>query len=199
MPRRSIAQVDADRTVTLRAAVELASVIGLEGLSIGRLADELGMSKSGLVGRFGNKQSLQLATLELAVETFRAVVYEPAIVEPAGRARLVAICEGWIRYLGEPCFAGGCFLTSASVEFDSRAGPIHDAVRLALDRWQRVLETEAAIAVASGELAGDGDPADVAFTLNAIAVGTNCDYQLRRDPRALERGRRAMASLLAPA
>jgi AcrR family transcriptional regulator len=191
--------VDADRTATLGAAVELASVIGLEGLSIGRLADELGMSKSGLVGRFGNKQNLQLATLELAVETFRAVVYEPAIVEPAGRARLVAICERWIRYLGEPCFAGGCFLTSASVEFDAREGPIHDAVRVALDRWQRVLETEAAIAVDSGELAGNCDPADVAFTLNAIAVGTNCDYQLRRDPRALERGRRAMASVLAPA
>jgi len=198
MPRRSVAQVDADRTVTLRAAVELASVIGLEGLTVGRLADELGMSKSGLVGRFGSKQNLQLATLALAVEMFRAVVYEPAIDKPAGRARLVAICEGWIGYLGEPCFAGGCFLTSASVEFDAREGPIHDAVRVALDRWQRVLETEAAIAVSSGELADDGDPADVAFTLNAIAVGTNCDYQLRRDPRALQRGRRAMASVLAP-
>lgn len=199
MPRRSVAQVDADRGVTLRAAVDLASVIGLEGLTVGRLADELGMSKSGLVGRFGNKQNLQLATLELAVEMFRATVYEPAIVEPAGRARLVAICERWIGYLGEPCFPGGCFLTSASVEFDAREGPIHDAVRVALDRWQRVLEAESAIAVAAGELADEGDPADVAFTLNAIAVGTNCDYQLRRDPRALERGRRAMAAMLAPA
>src|SRR5258705_869457 len=100
MPRRSVAQVDADRAVTLRAAVELASVIGLEGLTVGRLADELGMSKSGLVGRFGNKQNLQLATLELAVDTIRTAVYEPAIVEPARRERRVAICEGWIRVQG---------------------------------------------------------------------------------------------------
>jgi AcrR family transcriptional regulator len=177
--------------------VDLASVVGLEGLTIGRLAEKLDMSKSGLLGRFGSKEQLQLATLGLAVAVFRDAVYEPAAAEPAGRARLRAICDGWIRYLGEPCFPGGCFLTTASVEFDAREGAIRDAVELAVDRWLRVLEAEAGTAVAAGELPSDTDPAELAFTLNALAVGTNCDYQLHGERRALELGRRAMASVLA--
>jgi AcrR family transcriptional regulator len=196
MPRRIASQVDADRALTLRAAVDLASVVGLQGLTIGGLAEGLGMSKSGLVGRFGSKEQLQLATLDLAVEMFLLAVYEPAAVEPAGRARLLAICDRWIRYVGEPCFPGGCFLTTASVEFDAREGAVHDAVKRALGRWLRVLAAEAATAVAAGELPRDTDPADVAFTLNALAVGTNCDYQLHRDARALVRGRRAMTAAL---
>ncbi len=197
MSRRLASQVDADRALTLRTAVDIASVVGLEGLTIGGLAETLGMSKSGLVGRFGNKERLQLATLDLAVDMFRVAVYEPAAIEPAGRARLLAICDGWIRYIGEPCFPGGCFLTTASVEFDAREGPVHDAVKLALNRWLRVLDTEAATAVTAGELPSETDPAEVAFTLNALAVGTNCDYQLHGDVRSLERGRRAMATVLA--
>ncbi len=197
MPRRSASQVDADRDLTLRTAVDLASVVGLEGLTIGQLAERLEMSKSGLVGRFGNKERLQLATLDLAGDMFRQAVYEPAATEPAGRARLRAICDAWIRYLGAPCFPGGCFLTTASVEFDGRKGPVRDAVALALKRWLRVLEAEAETAVTAGELSSDTDPAEVAFTLNALAVGINCDYQLHGDARALELGRRAMASMLA--
>jgi AcrR family transcriptional regulator len=192
-----MAQVDADRALTLRAAVDLASVVGLEGLTVGGLAERLGMSKSGLVGRFGSKQQLQLATLELALDEFRAVVYDPATSAAAGRARLLAICDRWIGYLGEPCFPGGCFLTTASVEFDARQGAVHDAVRLALSRWLSVLEAEAARAVAAGELPSETDPATVAFALNALAVGTNCDYQLHGDPATLERGRRAMGAVLA--
>ncbi|HEY3827821.1 MAG TPA: TetR/AcrR family transcriptional regulator [Solirubrobacteraceae bacterium] len=196
MPRRSAAQVDTDRALTLRAAVDLASVVGLEGLTIGRLAEQLGMSKSGLAGRFDSKEQLQLAALDLAVDMFRAAVYEPAAVEPAGRARLLAICDRWIDYVGEPAFPGGCFLTTASVEFDARRGAVHDAVKLALSRWLRVLEAEAATAVAAGELPSDTDPAEVAFVLNALAVGTNCDYQLHHKARALDHGRRAMAAVL---
>jgi AcrR family transcriptional regulator len=178
-------------------AVDVASVVGLEGLTIGRLADKLGMSKSGLAGRFENKERLQLATLELAVDMFQATVYEPAAGEPAGRTRLSAICDRWISYIGEPCFPGGCFLTTASVEFDARDGAVHDAVKRAMSRWLRVLEAEAATAVRAEELPSDTDPAEVAFALNALAVGTNCDYQLHRDERSLKHGRRAMAAVLA--
>ncbi len=128
---------------------------------------------------------------------FRESVYEPAAAAPPGRARLLAICERWIEYLGEPVFPGGCFLTTASVEFDAREGAVHDAVAAAMRRWLGVLEAEAARAIAAGELAADADPAELAFTLNALAVGTNCDYQLHGDARALERGRRAMAAALA--
>ena len=102
MPRRSSTQVAGSRADTLDAAVELASVVGLEGLTIGRLADRLGMSKSGLVGRFGSKEQLQLAALELAADMFRRAVYEPAAGQPAGLRRLNAICDAWIEYLSDP-------------------------------------------------------------------------------------------------
>jgi AcrR family transcriptional regulator len=182
MARRSATQVAQSRGETLDAAVALASEIGLEGLTIGGLADQLQMSKSGLIGRFGSKQELQLATLELAAETFGRTVYEPAAAEPAGLRRLQAICDAWIAYLRRPPFPGGCFLTTASVEFDARPGP--------------VIEREAKAAVEAGELPAATDPKDVAFTINALAVGANCEYQLHHDPRTLDRARRAMGAVL---
>jgi AcrR family transcriptional regulator len=198
MARRSATQVADSRAQTLDAAVELASVIGLEGLTIGRLAEQLEMSKSGLVGRFGSKEQLQLAALNLAAEAFRDVVYEPAATQPSGLARLNAICDAWIAYLRDPPFSGGCFLTTASVEFDARPGPVNQAVKAIMHRWLGVLEREATAAIELGELAPDADGSDIAFTINALAVGANCHYQLHRDPHALTRARHAMARVLAP-
>jgi AcrR family transcriptional regulator len=199
MPRRSTAEVAASRAETLDAAVQLASTHGLEGLTIGRLADRLDMSKSGLVGRFGSKQQLQLAALDEAADIFRRVVYDPASAEPRGLQRLTAICDAWIEYLGDPPFSGGCFLTTASVEFDARPGPVNDAVKSVMRGWLGVLERQAATAIGNGELPPDTDPVDIAFTLNALAVGANCDFQLHHDLRSLERARRAMAAVLSPA
>ena len=196
MARRSAIEVEGSRAETLDAAVELASVVGLEGLTIGRLADDLGMSKSGLVGRFGSKEQLQLAALEQAAEVFRRTVYEPAAAAPPGLARLEAICDAWVAYLRRPPFSGGCFLTTAMVEFDARPGPVNDAVRKVMRRWLGVLEREASTAIENGELAAGTDPKDVAFTINALAVGANCDYQLNRNQRSLERVRRAMGAVL---
>ena len=197
MPRRSATQVAVARSDTLDVAVELASVVGLEGLTIGHLAEALEMSKSGVVGRFGSKEQLQLATLQLASETFRELVYAPAAAEPAGLARLNAICEAWIAYLGDPPFSGGCFLTTASVEFDARPGPVNEAVKLVMTRWLRALRQDARTAIENGELSRDADPADIAFAINALAVGANCHYQLHRDRDALKRARRAMGRVLA--
>lgn len=196
MARRSAIQVDGSRARTLDAAVELASVVGLEGVTIGRLAERLEMSKSGLVGRFGSKEQLQLAALELAVDIFRRAVYEPAAPHPPGLRRLSAICDAWVDYLGHPPFPGGCFLTTASVEFDARPGPINQAVRDVMNRWLQVLEREATAAIENGELAQATDPKDIAFTINALAVGANCHYQLHRDRPALKRARRAMGLVL---
>lgn len=194
--RRSITDVEGSRAQTLDAAVQLASIVGLEGLTIGRLAGELEMSKSGLVGRFGSKEQLQLAALEEAAETFRRIVYEPAAGQPAGLRRLSAICDAWIGYLGDPPFAGGCFLTTASVEFDARRGPVNDAVKRVMRQWTRLLEREARTAVEQGELPPTTDPKDVAFAINALGVGANCDFQLHRERGALKRARRAMAAVL---
>jgi AcrR family transcriptional regulator len=196
MPRRSASQVAGSRAETLDAAVQLASVVGLEGLTIGRLAERLDMSKSGLVGRFGSKKQLQLAALRLAADVFTRVVYQPAASEPSGLRRLNAICDAWIAYLRRPPFPGGCFLTTASVEFDARPGPVNDEVKRVMNQWLGELERQARIAVEQGELPSDTDPKDVAFTINALAVGANCDFQLHRDARALRRARRAMAAVL---
>src|SRR6185312_12755848 len=143
MPRRSSTQVAGSRADTLDAAVEIASVVGLEGLTIGRLAEDLGMSKSGLVGRFGSKEKLQLATLELAADMFRRHVYAPAASRPRGLRRLNAICDAWVSYLGDPPFPGGCFLTTASVEFDGRPGAVNEAVKTVMHAWLGALEREA--------------------------------------------------------
>jgi len=196
MPRRSATEVAGSRAQTLAAAVQLASVVGLEGLTIGRLADRLGMSKSGLVGRFGSKQQLQLATLDQAADIFQHTVYEPVSGAPPGLARLNAICDAWVAYLARPPFPGGCFLTTAMVEFDGRPGPVNDAVRKLMRRWLTILEREAKTAIEAGELPAETDPKDVAFTINALAVGANCDFQLNRNPASLKRVRRAMAAVL---
>src|SRR5437763_3406727 len=187
MPRRSATEVAGSRAQTLAAAVQVASIAGLEGLTIGRLADRLGMSKSGLVGRFGSKEQLQLATLDQAADIFSHTVYEPASGAAPGLARLNAICDAWVAYLARPPFPGGCFLTTAMVEFDARPGAINDAVKRVLKRWLAVLEQEATTAIANRELPADTDPDDVAFTINALAVGANCDFQLNRNPESLQR------------
>jgi AcrR family transcriptional regulator len=196
MPRRSATEVAGSRAQTLAAAVQLASVVGLEGLTIGRLAEMLGMSKSGLVGRFGSKEQLQLATLDQAAVIFQHTVYEPGSGAPPGLARLNAICDAWVAYLARPPFPGGCFLTTAMVEFDGRPGPVNDAVRKLMRRWLTILEREAKTAIEAGELPAETDPKDVAFTINALAVGANCDFQLNRNPTSLKRVRRAMAAVL---
>jgi len=154
------------------------------------------MSKSGLVGRFGSKQQLQLAALEQAAAIFRDAVYEPALAQPPGLPRLAAICDAWLGYLRDPPFPGGCFLTTASVEFDARPGVINQAVKRVMEQWLGALERDARVAIEAGDLPPDTDPKDIAFTLNALAIGANCDFQLRRDPRTLARARRAMADVL---
>src|SRR5262249_34859682 len=114
------------RDSILRVAVNLASVEGLQGLTIGRLAEELKMSKSGLFAHFGSKEELQVATVEMARQIFVEHVIRPALAEPEGMPRLWALCDRWLRHVESRVFAGGCFFTAASFEFDSRSGPVRD-------------------------------------------------------------------------
>lgn len=180
-PRRSVAEARQTRAAIIERAVDLASVRGLQGLSIGDLAEDLGMSKAGILGPFGSKQALQLAALGEAIDVFLHTVWEPvAEVEP-GMPRLAAICDTWIAYLASNTFRGGCFLTAASCEFDGRPGPVRDAVADAFDRWRRRLEKEAAAAITAGDLPADASPTQIAFELNALASGANQRLQLHHD------------------
>ena len=180
----------ATRGTMLERAVDLASTEGLEGLTIGRLASELGMSKSGLFAHFGSKEELQLATIEHASRRFIDEVVTPAYRRQEGPERLRALCERYLRHLGGAVFPGGCFWAAAATEFDGRPGPVRDAVRDRMAAWLGELERQA-------RAAGAADPRQLAFELHALALGANNAFQLLGDRRAFTRARQAIERLLA--
>jgi AcrR family transcriptional regulator len=196
MPRRSQTDVAETRAAVTDAAVARASVEGLEGLTIGRLAGETEMRKSSVFSLFGSKEELQLATLEAAAEHFTQQVWEPVAGEPRGLPRLLALCDSWLDYHRREEMPGGCFLTTATIEYDARPGPLRDATAETMKRWFAVLEREASVAIENGDLPGDADPGDIAFQLNALAAGASYGFQLWRDPEVFARARRSMRGVL---
>jgi AcrR family transcriptional regulator len=184
------------RASILERAVDLASLEGLEGLTIGRLADELGMSKSGLFAHFGSKEELQIATIEAASRRYIAEIFTPALREPRGYPRLVAICRSWLLYVRGSVFPGGCFFAAASFEFDGRPGPVRDQVRRMMDDWIGALEKAVRMAQDEGHLDPKLDPAQLAFELNALFFGANFSYHLRGDESALEKAEHAVLTRL---
>jgi AcrR family transcriptional regulator len=185
------------RAAVTEAAVGRASVEGLEGLTIGGLAGVVAMRKSSLFSLFGSKQELQLATLQAAIDQFTDEVWGPVADEQPGLARLLALCDSWLAYHEREVLPGGCFLTTATIEFDARPGPLRDAVRSTMDRWLGLLEREVGIAVAAGELPPDTEPADVAFELNAMAAAASYGFHLSRNSEVFARARRSMRRALA--
>jgi AcrR family transcriptional regulator len=196
VPRRSQAAVAETRSAVTHAAVERASVEGLEGLTIGGLAGEAEMQKSSVFSLFGSKQQLQLATLEAAIEQFKDEVWEPVADERPGLPRLLALCDSWLDYHARGVMPGGCFLTTATIEYDARPGPLRDSIAATMKQWLGVLEREAAVAIEAGDLPSDADPADIAFQLNALAAAASYGFQLWRDPAVLARARRSMRRVL---
>ena len=173
----------------LQVAVNLASMEGLEGLSIGRLAEELKMSKSGLFAHFGSREELQLATVEMARQIFVEHVIRPALSAPEGAPRLWALCDAWVRYVEHPVFPGGCFFAAASFEFDSRPGLVRDRVAAAVKQWLATLTRAVEGAIAAGHLKADVDANQLAFELKSIGVGAHSDYQLTDDRKAMGKAR----------
>jgi len=176
------------RASILDRAVDLASVEGLEGLTIGRLAAELQMSKSGLFAHFGSKQELQLATIAAAAERFKAKVVDPALELPEGAPRLRALAERYLDQLED--YSGGCFWAATSAEYDDRPGPVRDAIAGALDAWLQGLERQARIA-------GVEQPKRFAFELFSLVTGANARYRLSGDRRVFGYARTAIERLLA--
>ncbi|KAK1179826.1 TetR/AcrR family transcriptional regulator [Streptomyces sp. NBS 14/10] len=199
-PRKSVAEARRTRERITERGVAIASVEGLEGLTIGRLATDLGMSKAGVLGHFGTKQALQLATLDAAAAIYSRLVWEPAQGAQPGLPRLRAICEAWITYLetARDTFPGGCLFTTASIEFDARDGLVHDAVARLFGIGRRRLAAEVRTAVAAGELPADTDPEQIAYELVGLYMALNQEIQLFAAPEAAERTRRALDRILAP-
>lgn len=184
------------RQSILDRAVDLASLEGLQGLTIGRLAEELGMSKSGLFAHFGSKEELQIATIEAASQRYITEIFTEALRQPRGYPRLVAICDSWLSYIRRSVFPGGCFFAAASFEFDSRPGPVRDRVRQMMDDWMHALERSIRMAKDEGHLQDDVDPAQLAFELNSLFFGANFSFYLRDDQQAIARAERAVQTRL---
>jgi AcrR family transcriptional regulator len=176
------------RAAILDHAIDLASAEGLEGLTIGRLAAELWMSKSGLFAHFGSKQELQLATIAAAAERFRAAVIEPAMNAPDGAPRLRAMGERYLAHLD--LYSGGCFWAATSAEYDDRPGPVRDAIATALDAWMGEL-------VRQSQIAGVERPERFAFELYSVVMGANSRYRLSGDKQVFEYAREALQRLSA--
>lgn len=176
------------RASILDRAVDLASVEGLEGLAIGRLATELQMSKSGLFAHFGSKQELQLATIGAAAERFKGKVIDPALDFPDGAPRLRAMAERYLDQLGD--YSGGCFWAATSAEYDDRPGPVRDAIVASLDAWLGELERQARVA-------GVENPERFAFELYSLVMGVNARYRLSGDRRVFAYAQEAIERLLA--
>lgn len=188
---------DSSRRAVMAVAVDLASVDGLDGLSIGALAASSGMSKGGVVALFGSKEQLQLATIDAAIEVFHEHVLAPALAEKGGLARLRVLTDAWLRYSQSRVFAGGCFFAAASSELGSRPGTVRDAIAHAMTDWQAFMRRTVLRALERGDLAADTDAAQLSFEITSLLDGANDLSILFGSDEPYARARTAIDRLLA--
>ena len=197
-PGRTRAPGERSRARIVERAAQLATIEGLEGLSIGRLAEATGLPKSSVHALFGSKEQLQLATINAARDRFITEVVGPALsaAEP-GRERLLALCEGYLSYVERRVFPGGCFFVAASAEVGAQPGRIHDEVARIQQQWRDLLAREAGAAAEKRELPDGTDAAQLAFELGVILAGTDIISILHDDFHAVSRARTAIHTRLA--
>ena len=177
-------------------AFEIAKTVGLSGLSIGRLAEDTGLSKSGLFAHFGSKEALEVAVVEEAARQFVELVMTPALRRPRGEPRVRALFERWLQWGQRP---GGCFFVAAVAELDDRPGPPRDALVQVSKDWLDTLATAARITIAEGHFRPDVDPDQFAFDVYSIMLGFHTYQKFLRAPASLERARESLERLLASA
>lgn len=178
-------------------AIRVASVEGLGGLTIGRLAELTGMSKSGLFAHFASREAVELAVLVAAISRFRDGVVLPAVREPRGEPRIRALVKGWHRWANDSAtMPGGCILTHAAAELDDRPGPARELVADAWRQWNETLRRAAAIAVEEGHFRADLDTMLFAFQLQGIILSAHQSQRLLRAPGTAARLFRAVDALI---
>lgn len=197
--RRRRADGERRRQEILSTSARLATVEGIDGLSIGRLAEEIGMSKSGLYAHFASKQELQLATIDTAREIFIEVVSRPALAAPRGVERLRALCLRFLDHVDQQVFPGGCFFSAVAAEVAARPGEVRDRIAREQLDWIAMIECLVSEARDLGELPPQTDPSQLAFELNALVIAANTAFVLHANPAGLERARRAVDRLLGSA
>jgi AcrR family transcriptional regulator len=176
------------RAAILEAALGLASHMGLEGLSIGALAEVTQMSKSGVFAHFGSREELQISVIREYHARFEEAVFFPAIREPRGLPRLRALFELWVRQVSVE-LDSGCIYISGAVEFDDRPGPVRDALASMVRAWHAALERAIGLAVETGELRTDTDPTQMLFEVHGLILALHHDARFLRIPGALDRAR----------
>lgn len=184
------------RAAILSAALEEAASAGLSGLSFGRLAAAVGMSKSGLFAHFKSKEELQLAVLDEAQGRYAAAVIRPSVVSERGLPRLWALCQAWLSYAEGGVFSNGCFFSAAAAEFDNRPGPVRDRIAHLAASWTHELARAIEQAQARGHLRASLEPRQLAFELHALMTAANAAHQLLGGPEPFVRSWRAIRRLL---
>ncbi len=189
----------ATRQGILEAATAIASVEGLEGLTLGRLAINLGMSKSGLFAHFGSKEELQLDTIEHARQIYVDRVILPGLAHPSGIATLHALCDSYVALMEQCVFPGGCFFAAAMAEFDARPGVVRDTIAALQRQWLDMLEGAARDGIRLGELNRSVDPVQLAYELEAAMLAANWYFHLYSDPGFFVLSRRAVQRTISAA
>ncbi|MDY0907979.1 TetR/AcrR family transcriptional regulator [Microbacterium sp. CFBP9034] len=191
------ARGDESRRAILAHAIDIASVDGLDGLTIGRLADAAGHSKSGVATLFGSKEQLQLATVTAAREVFVERVIAPARVRSErGLSRVSALISSWLEYSDERVFRGGCFFAAASVEYDAKPGPVRDAVISASSDWEDYLSLSIEHAMTAGELPGLDDARQLTFEIVSFLEAANTRSLMYGSAAPYDRAATALRSRL---
>jgi|APMI01.1.fsa_nt_gi AcrR family transcriptional regulator len=194
VPQPATSKGAATREAILDRAYMIAASAGLEGLSIGPLADAVDMSKSGVFAHFGSREELQLAVLDLAAERFGEHTLLPALAFPRGLPRLRALLANWLEWLRRD--RGGCLVLTAASEYDDRPGPLRDRMIHHHQRLRQMLARAVSMAVETGELRNDLDPDQAAFELSTIALSVQHDMAISDLGNATQRGQRMLEHLL---
>jgi len=195
-PRRQRSDGARSRQAILEASARLATIEGLRGLSIGGLAEHIGMSKSGLYAHFGSKEQLQLATIDTAAEIFNADVVEPAVTAADPLAQLTAMLERFLVHISSGRFPGGCFFVSAAADVNTQPGQVRERIAGFQAAWLAGLADLIAKAQSAGDLDPGEDPEQLAFELNAMLGHANTVYLLYGERAAFMLARHAIRELL---
>ena len=195
-PPKALHKGQQTRAAILEAALGLASQMGLEGLSIGALAEVLQMSKSGVFAHFGSREELQISVIREYHARFEAEVFFPAVQEARGLPRVRALFERWVRRVSVEVDSG-CIYISGAVEFDDRPGPVRDALATMVQAWHAALDRAIRLAIGVGHLRADADPTQMLFEVHGLILALHHDARFLRSPGATDRARLGFDRILA--
>ncbi len=180
----------------LKAAMDLATIKGLDGLTIGGLATHIGLSKSGLFSHFGSKEKLQVDVVKAARKVFILEVIVPVNSMPSGIRRLYEFSKSWIGYSNRKISDGGCFFSTTSLEFNTKPGAVRDEVSRSMALWLNVLKRQVQVAIRKKELSDNADPDQLAFIINSLCMGANWSIQMFNDDQAADRALKSIIMVL---